>query len=216
MNRERALVLLRRRREQLVAGIETLRARGLGQSARDSVGELSMYDNHPADVGSETFEREKDLGLVTSHKRQLRDVDEALRRVYQGSYGRCAGCGLPIGDARLEVVPEASLCTHCQARAEAPTAGVRPPEEAVIRPPFGHQDLASHGPAYDGRDTWEDVAFHGTASTPQDQPGATGYDDLHLEEEVDDGAVQEVEAIIDDQGEPLSEPVRRRRTKRGR
>ncbi|MEW6522684.1 MAG: TraR/DksA C4-type zinc finger protein [Bacillota bacterium] len=214
MKREHARQLLRQRRQELVSRLASLEE-GLRQGAKDSVQELSMYDNHPADLGSETFERQKDLGTRYRLKQHLLEVDSAMRRVEQGSYGRCERCGAPIDTRRLEVVPATRYCVGCQKKADAhtPSRG-RPIEEEVIRPPFGIQSMLSHGPAYDGRDTWEDVARYGTASTPQDQPGSRNYRDLYLEEEPDDGVVQEVEGLVDEAGEPIDERARQHR--RGR
>jgi phage/conjugal plasmid C-4 type zinc finger TraR family protein len=96
-----------------------------------STQELSLNDNHPADLGSETFEREKDLGLHRLVKQQVLEVDLALHRLEQGSYGRCEGCGGPIPDARLEVIPEARRCISCQSSARPPLRH-RPVEEEVL------------------------------------------------------------------------------------
>ena len=75
-------------------------------------GELvsSSADNHLADTASETFERELDEGLEEGAVRRLREVDAALERIDQGTYGTCAVCGKEISEARLEAVPWTSLC----------------------------------------------------------------------------------------------------------
>jgi RNA polymerase-binding protein DksA len=75
-------------------------------------GELvsSSNDNHPADTASETFERELDEGIEEGAARRLREVEDALARVDEGTYGTCAACGKPIGEERLEAVPWTTLC----------------------------------------------------------------------------------------------------------
>ena len=95
------------------------------ESEDDSISELSSNDQHPADIGSETFEREKDLSILERVEGELDDVEHALRRLEEGTYGTCEACGRPIGDARLEVQPAARFCVDDQARAEqeARTAG---------------------------------------------------------------------------------------------
>ena len=60
---------------------------GLDESMRDQTGELSTNDNHPADLGSEMFERSKDIALNENRERQLEDVKEALQRMENGRYG---------------------------------------------------------------------------------------------------------------------------------
>ena len=88
------------------------------QSESDSVGELSSYDQHQADMGTETFEREKDLSILEQVEAELADVEHALRRLDEGSYGTCEVCGKAIPDERLEAMPATRLCLEHQAEAE--------------------------------------------------------------------------------------------------
>jgi RNA polymerase-binding transcription factor DksA len=80
--------------------------------------ELSKVDQHPAELGSETFERELELTTLTIVEGELKDVDDALRRLDDGTYGICEECGKPIDEARLEAVPWARYCVVDQARVE--------------------------------------------------------------------------------------------------
>jgi len=88
------------------------------QSETDSVGELSSYDQHQADMGTETFEREKDLSILEQVEAELADVEHAVRRLDDGTYGTCEVCARPIPDERLEAMPAARLCLEHQAQAE--------------------------------------------------------------------------------------------------
>jgi len=88
------------------------------QSESESVSELSSYDQHPADLGTETFEREKDLSILEQVESELGDVEHAIRRLDEGTYGTCEVCGSPIPDERLEAMPAARLCLEHQAEAE--------------------------------------------------------------------------------------------------
>jgi RNA polymerase-binding transcription factor DksA len=83
-----------------------------GASLTDETGELSgsTSDNHLADSASETYERELDEGLEADATRQLREVEEALGRIDDGSYGTCVICGKQIPEERLEAVPWTKLC----------------------------------------------------------------------------------------------------------
>ncbi len=94
-----------------------------GQSEQDSVSELSSFDQHQADLGTETFEREKDLSFLESIEAELADVEHALRRLDEGTYGICEACGRPIGEDRLEAVPAARFCRDDQQRAEREARG---------------------------------------------------------------------------------------------
>lgn len=77
-----------------------------------------MYDQHPADTGTETFEREKDATIRGMIEGQLAEVEYSLRRLDQGAYGVCEACGQPIVEARLEAKPAARFCVQDQARME--------------------------------------------------------------------------------------------------
>ena len=88
------------------------------ESESDSLGELSSYDQHPADMGTETFEREKDLSILEQVDAELVDVEHALRRLDDGTYGTCEVCGKVIPDERLEAMPATRLCLEHQAEAE--------------------------------------------------------------------------------------------------
>ena len=97
------------------------------ESETDSLSELSSYDQHQADVGTETFEREKDLSILERVESELVDIEYALRRLDEGTYGTCEACGKPIDADRLEAMPATRLCLDDQAVAEreARSAGAR-------------------------------------------------------------------------------------------
>ena len=83
-----------------------------------SLGELSNLDQHQADIGTETFDRERDLSLLEQVEAELADIEHALERLEEGTYGTCEACGKPIGDERLEAVPAARFCLEDQDKAE--------------------------------------------------------------------------------------------------
>jgi len=84
----------------------------------EQVTEMSTYDDHPADLASETFEREKDLALESNIQDLLGKVDTALEKIEDNTYGLCDSCGIEINPNRLEALPWASLCLNCQDRLE--------------------------------------------------------------------------------------------------
>ncbi|HTV48534.1 MAG TPA: TraR/DksA family transcriptional regulator [Phycisphaerae bacterium] len=65
---------------------------------------------HMADVGTDNFEQEFTLGLIESERQLLREIQEALGRIEEGTYGICVSTGKPIGKARLEATPWAKHC----------------------------------------------------------------------------------------------------------
>jgi RNA polymerase-binding transcription factor DksA len=83
-----------------------------------SVGELSDYDQHPADVGTEVFEHEKNASILEQVEAQLTDSDAAFARLERGTYGTCEACGKQIEPARLEERPFARFCLEDQQRVE--------------------------------------------------------------------------------------------------
>jgi len=167
---------------------------------RDSLQELSMYDNHPGDLGTEIFERSKDIGLRDLAQVQLAKIKKALARIEEGNYGICEHCGREIPESRLEAVPATTLCVHCQQKAEEKDRLLkkRPVEEQVIRPPFGwapeevyREDMARERIIYDGEDSWQDVARYGTSSdVAHGEPRVT-----FPEAEEQQGIVEDVESI---------------------
>ena len=84
----------------------------------EQITEMSTYDDHPADLASETFEREKDLALESNIQDLLAKVNTALEKIEDGTYGLCDSCGVEINPNRLEALPWASLCLNCQDRLE--------------------------------------------------------------------------------------------------
>jgi YteA family regulatory protein len=183
-DRDHFRLRLREERERALRELEGLH-RGLRDSLTVSVGEVAAYDNHPADVGSETLEREKDLGLTDSPRFVLHQIEEAERRLEEGTYGTCAHCACEIPRERLEAVPWATLCVDCQRQQEERGRAAReyrqrpgrPPEEDVVSAHYGHlRGLRRQGSMYDAEDAWEDVAQYGTSQGPQDDPSMADYD----------------------------------------
>ena len=87
----------------------------LNELLRDS-GDGSGDDQ--ADAGSKTFEREHEMSVANNSRDLLMQVEHALVRIADGSYGMCESCGQPIGKARLQVFPRATLCMSCKQREE--------------------------------------------------------------------------------------------------
>ena len=196
---------LRQEEEDLTAQIESYEST-FRAGLKDAVHELSSYDNHPADLGSETHERSKDLALLDNARELRRKVKAALRRIEEGTYGRCVSCGADIQLARLEALPYVELCLDCQREEEAhDPPRWRPLEEEALHPPFGRsfRDRASTV-GYDGEDAWQDVARYGTSESPSDVGGAVSYDELYVDADERRGVVEEVEKLIrtTPEGEP--------------
>ncbi|MDF0728395.1 TraR/DksA C4-type zinc finger protein [Cytobacillus sp. S13-E01] len=159
----------------------------------ESMGELSSYDNHPADEGSALYEREKDIALNDHTERELKDVYLALEKIEDGTYGKCEVCGIDIPKERLEVLPTTNFCKD-----HSPDQVVshnRPIEEGVLMTPFGKFEFDDEDvEAYDAEDSWQDVARYGTSETPSDiNENIDHYNDVYIESHDQVGYVEAYE-----------------------
>jgi YteA family regulatory protein len=172
---------------------------GLEFGMNDSVGELSGYDNHPADIGSELFERGKDLALNDADERHLAEIHSALHRMETGEYGICRVCHKEIPFERLEAVPAAEYCV--EHHPEQHSSIRRPVEERVIRPGLHFMDNSDYN-AYDGEDAWQEVEQYGTSNPPDYFAEARKYQELTVDHNEQRGYIDLVEgfAITDIDG----------------
>jgi DnaK suppressor protein len=79
---------------------------------------ISDAGDDQADVGAKTYEREHELSLTYNARDLLVQTERALARIESGTYGSCESCGEPIGKARLQAFPRATLCVSCKQREE--------------------------------------------------------------------------------------------------
>lgn len=164
------------------------------RSAHESIGELSLYDNHPADAGTGFYEREKDMALSVHAQDELGKVEHALQAMEDGTYGKCEVCGKEIPYERLEVLPSTTFCIDHSPDQNVPSD--RPVEEDVLEP--AHDNSFSNrfkGPIKDYEDSFAQVAKFGTSETPSDFVG--DYDDYNelYEDETKDGTQEEYETF---------------------
>ena len=118
MDRTGARRRLERLRDEFQASVEEIRAR-LAQPQRDSSGELAIVDQHPADVATDTSERELDVSREAIFEARLKQIDDALTRLASGTYGRCIICNTMIPDERLAAVPDTPFCVKDAQREQA-------------------------------------------------------------------------------------------------
>ena len=207
---------LQRRAAELRRTLATMEDGYLDRSLKDSVAELSTYDNHPADLATETWKRTQALALRSTLAHNLTEVGEALRRVADGTYGRCAACGGRIPEERLEARPEARLCVRCQEGAEA-RREIDGASEADVLDRGNAQNDGSSQPrrmsgdetsvdadwsSDHGLDIWEMLAMYGSSDTPSDVPQAH-RDVPHPLSGLEPGELGEgLDHVIDPRGAP--------------
>ena len=112
---QRLLVELR---DHVIDGVNFLATDNLKRTAKDASGELSGYSLHMADAGTDNFDREFALSLVSNEQEALYEIEEALKRLEGGTYGVCEMCEKLVRKERLEAVPFARFCIQCQSGVE--------------------------------------------------------------------------------------------------
>ena len=110
--------LLEDERQRLTDELEAMEEHTPELEAQVGLDLAGSYDEDFADVATDTFEREKGLAIESSVQALLNQVEEALARLEEGTYGICLNCGRPIHPARLRAIPYAKLCIDCKAREE--------------------------------------------------------------------------------------------------
>jgi len=108
---EAAVVVLQDERVKLVKQLAELGATEKGELT----GEMDFGDGF-ADAAAATAERSEVLGLVENLHGMVEDVDQALAKAADGSYGRCESCGKAIGAARMEFRPTSRFCIECKSK----------------------------------------------------------------------------------------------------
>jgi DnaK suppressor protein len=109
--------LLVSERAKLVAEIKSI-AQNASTSPRDASGDLSAYTMHMADMAADTYERELSMNMMSTEHRMLTQIDDALKRIDEGTFGVCQDCQKAIAMSRLKAVPYASYCIGCQRERE--------------------------------------------------------------------------------------------------
>ena len=172
------------------------------ESAQEDSGELSMYDNHPADLGTELYEREKDIALHSHAEGELGKVENALQAIKDGTYGICEVCGKEIQVERLEAIPYATVCIE-DAKKDTPTDRPVENDQLLMAEPNSFA-ARREGDAIDYEDSFQEIAQSGTSETPSDFMGNKNrdYDDLYNEENEEGVEEYEEFAVTDITGKP--------------
>lgn len=182
-------------------------------SMQEYFDELSSYDNHPADLGTEMFMMEQNMGLKSSQANIADKIDAALERINNGSYGVCEICGNSIDEDRLEILPYTNLCIECSDK-ELPIdkkISYRPQEEENIQFPYGNSNTdisVEDNVGFDGEDSLQSVLKFN--DVPGDPSFTTG-DNQGIFDDVEHGLVEEVEGISEDYYKKQIEDINRKK-----
>ena len=110
--------ILLKTKDQIAADIRNLSDENSG-SGNDRGGDVSGHALHMADVATDMYDREFTLGLASNDRELLYEIDGALGRIKDGTYGICVECKKSIPVTRLKAVPHARLCLKCQEKLES-------------------------------------------------------------------------------------------------
>ncbi|MEH7416870.1 TraR/DksA C4-type zinc finger protein [Neobacillus drentensis] len=168
--------------------------RNLDTSMREGVDELSLYDNHPADLATELFDRERDLALEEHKNKEREKINIALEAIENGTYGKCQVCGDEIPIERLEVLPST---LHCVNHSPETSGGdYRPVEEEILEPSTVNSfKRKPKDGVVDTEDSFKEVARFGTSETPSDLVGDyTSYNDLYNRGKNEESYVEDYES----------------------
>lgn len=150
--------------------------------------ELSKYDNHPADQGTETFMREQDEGFKNQLKDLLLEIDDSFVDMKNGRYGICSLCEGEIASARLEVIPYAKTCSKCSEASNSEEKIFESIDDDYITKSSNHPEQIG----YDREDALQDVIE--LDIVPGDPSFSTG-DYMGVSKEDDEEDMENVENI---------------------
>ncbi|WP_427854251.1 TraR/DksA C4-type zinc finger protein [Desulfosporosinus orientis] len=188
-------------RDERAEMIETA-AELISGDMRDSLGELSLADNHPADVGTEVYQRSQDVAEYDRLSHKIGAIDGALERYEKGEYAKCEHCGQEIPYERLELMPYTTVCTKCsrkEEKEEQHSLHREPVEDEILNRPFSRTfNDGTDQVEFDGEDAWQAVARYGTSDSLQDlgtNRDISDPNDLYEDGDEVIGAVQYIETL---------------------
>lgn len=106
--------LLLKQKERILDGIKHISDDTLKKSPKDAAGDISGYTLHMVDVATDSYDREFSLGLASNDRIELLQIEDAIKRIEEGTFGWCQLCKKLITKTRLKAVPFANMCLKCQ------------------------------------------------------------------------------------------------------
>ncbi len=110
--------IILKRKGEVVENIEHISEDTLKKSQKDASGDISGYTYHMADVATDNYDREFSLGLAANERQSILELDDALKKIQDGTFGVCEDCKSLITKTRLKALPYARLCLKCQEKKE--------------------------------------------------------------------------------------------------
>ncbi len=107
-----------KKKEEILDDLKHISDDTLRKSQKEASGDISGYTYHMADVATDNYDREFSLGLASGERKFIYELDDALKRIEDGTFGICDDCKNSITKIRLKAVPSARLCIKCQQKRE--------------------------------------------------------------------------------------------------
>ncbi len=108
--------IILKKKEEVQKNLEYLRSTVLDSTTKEATGDHSAYSYHMADLGTDNMEREKAFMFAARDEKYLKQLNDALQRIENGTYGICRVCGKEISYKRLEAVPTTTICFECKVK----------------------------------------------------------------------------------------------------
>lgn len=105
-------------KERLLIDLQDLDKSALHETTQEGSGDLSAYGSHLADVATDTYEQEKSLNFMSNEEYLLQEIEDALSKIEDKSYGKCETCNVDVPQKRLDAEPYARLCMDCKRKEE--------------------------------------------------------------------------------------------------
>lgn len=196
-------VMLEKRLDEIGHTIALMKENNDAEQSKFSPSELSNYDNHPAELGTELYHLELNNALRVHEESILQDIRKALARIEDGTYGICRRCGTEIPAPRLEALPYARFCLDCEDDMENEPARqftLRVDKSPSLEAPFGRKYMnRQEDDEHEGREQINDLMKYGSSDSPQDMGGYQDYEEYYTNEIDRQGVVDHMDRISNEQ-----------------
>ena len=110
--------IILKKKDEILDNINHISEDTLKKSPKDASGDISSYTYHMADLATDTYDREFSLGLASNERELLYELDDALKKIDDATFGVCEECKAVIAKTRLKAIPYARFCVRCQEKKE--------------------------------------------------------------------------------------------------
>lgn len=192
---------LRKQEQDMLEILGTMHRNGDADMSEHYPTELSNYDNHPADHGTELYTLEMNMALKVHEQTKLNDIRKALSKFRNGTYAQCEHCHKEINYERLEAKPSAALCYECEMKLESEERNSADQQYGeIFDSPFGRKYLnKQEDDEFEGMDQLNDVMKYGSSDSPQDMGGYADFEEYYTNELDNQGIVEEIDKISNQQ-----------------